>query len=146
MQMTRIFSNLAATKKIADRLVRRNADLRTAESKRDACLYKFLQSIHDLSEVMRKMKPVDLRKELKTQYSNVPNSRDPAVLAMKLTHLNLHRQMSSKYAIVLRSFRADKKLGQSVKSFVKEHGDINKCVTAERRSRSKRQTLRGKPK
>jgi hypothetical protein len=145
--MDKIYSSIATTKKIAKRLVRRNAVLRTAEKKRDVCLYKFLQSIHDLSEAMRKVKPVELRKELKTRYSKVPNSKDPAVLAIKLTHPNLHPNVSSKYAFVLRFFRRSKKLGQSVRSFVQEHGNINRCVREEKKSRPRQQaTLRKRTK
>jgi hypothetical protein len=137
--MNRIYSNLTATSKIAKRLVRRNADLTTAEKKRDNCLYKFLQSIHERSEELRKMTRPEVLKELKTRYSKVPNNRDPAVLAIKLTHPNLHPNVRSKYADVLRIFRGSKKPGQSVRSFVQEHGNINRVIE-EKRSRSRQHT------
>ena len=139
--MNRIYSNLTATNKIAKRLVRRNADLITAEKKRDTCLYRFLQKIHEVSEMLRKMKRDEVRNELKTRYSKVPSSRDPAVLAIKLTHPNLHPNMCSKYAAVLRFCRGSKKPGQSVRSFVQEHGgNINRCLAEEKKSRSRQQT------
>jgi hypothetical protein len=145
--MNRIYSNLTATNKIAKRLVRRNADLITAEKKRDTCLYRFLQKIHEVSEMLRKMKRDEVRNELKTRYSKVPNSKDPAVLAIKLTHPNLHPNVSSKYAFVLRFFRRSKKPSQSVRSFVQEHGNINRCVREEKKSRPRQQaTLRKRTK
>jgi hypothetical protein len=137
--MNRVYSNLNATSKIAKRLVQRNADVVTAEIKRDICLYKFLQKIHKLSEMLRKMNRGEVRRELKTRYSKVPNNSDPAVLAMKLTHPNLHPNVLWKYTSILRFFRGSKKPGQSLRRFVQGHGGINRCVTEEKRSRARQQ-------
>ena len=60
---------------------------------------------------------------------------------MKLTHRNLHPNLHSKYAAVLRFFRRSKKPGQSVRSFVQSHGGINGCVSEEKKSRPPKHAL-----
>jgi hypothetical protein len=122
--MDDLYSEIDAAKKIATRLIKRNRDVATAEKKRDICLYKFLQTIHELSDELPKTKP----SELKSRYSSIPKSRDRLVFAMKLTHPNLHPGLLYKYKRILLFFRGTKKPGQSVGSFVHGYGGINRCV------------------
>jgi hypothetical protein len=86
------------------------------------------------------MKPSETLKELNSRYSSVPKSRVPAVLAIKLTHPNLHPNMLSKYKRILRFFGGSKKPGQSVRDFVQGHGGINRCLAEEKNWRARQQT------
>ena len=72
--MDDLYSKIDEAKKIATRLIKRNRDVATAETKRDVCLYKFLQTVHELSEKLRTMNRPEMLKELKSRYSRVPNN------------------------------------------------------------------------
>jgi hypothetical protein len=122
--MDDLYSKIDAAKEMAVRLIKRNRNVATAEKKRDLCLYKFLQTIHELSEELPKTKP----SELKSRYSSVPKSTDRLVFATKLTHPNLHPNSLHKYKNILKFFRGTKKPGQSVGSFVHGYGGINRCL------------------
>lgn len=53
--MDGIDSKVSAAKRIAERLIKRNADVTSATSKRDVCLYKFFEVILDLDKSLRQM-------------------------------------------------------------------------------------------
>jgi hypothetical protein len=128
--MTNICSNVDEARVIAKRLIRRNEDFARAEKNRDACLYKFFDSLHELDRQVRKMGG---RQALKAKYGNIPTNKDSAMLAVKLTHLP--PKACSKYAAVLRFIREEKKPGESIRKFVRANGDINGCVAKEKQLR-----------
>ena len=53
--MDGIDSKVSAAKRIAERLIKRNADVTSATRKRDVCLYKFFEAILDLDKSLRQM-------------------------------------------------------------------------------------------
>jgi hypothetical protein len=134
--MDDLYSNIDAAKKIATRLIKRNRDVATAETKRDVCLYKFLESVHELDNRLRKMTRADAWKALKQRYGpKLPTNKDSAIFAVKLTHPRLNPKTHSRYAAVLRFIRQNKKSGQSVRSFVRANGDLKGCVEEEKKLR-----------
>ena len=70
--MDDLYSKIDEAKKIATRLIKRNRDVATAETKRDVCLYKFLQTVHELSEKLRTMNRPEMLKELKSHTVECP--------------------------------------------------------------------------
>jgi hypothetical protein len=138
--MDDIDSTLTAAKEIAARLIRHNADVASAMKKRDVCLYKFFSAILELNKSLRKSgKPSNVRKALKARYgANLPTSRDPAMLAIKLAYPTLPPKKCSKYASVVRFVHRTIKSGESVRSFMQAHGRIKGCVEEERKTRPKR--------
>ena len=149
--MDGIDSKVSAAKRIAERLIKRNADVTSATSKRDVCLYKFFEVILDLDKSLRQMgKPHKVRKALEARYgTNLPAKVNPAILAIKLTHPTLHPKTCSKYAAIILFVRRKKKPGESVRRFMKAHGATKGSVEEEKKSRppkprvGKRQKSRG---
>jgi hypothetical protein len=135
--MADIDLRISSAKKIALRLIKRNADVVSATKMRDVCLYKYFEAILKLDKALRKMgKPGQVRKQLNAQYdAKLPSHNNPAMLAIKLTYLTLPPKACSKYAAALRFVRRKKKPSQSVSSFMQAHGGINGCVSEEKQSR-----------
>jgi hypothetical protein len=131
--MTNICSNVEVARVIAKRLVRRNEGFARAENNRDACLYKFFESLHELDRQVRKMGG---RQALKAKYGDeLPTNKDSAMLAVKFTHPSLPPKACSKYAAVLRFIREKKKPGESIRKFVRANGAIKGCVEKEKQLR-----------
>ena len=149
--MDGMYAKISAAKRIAERLIKRNADVASATSKRDVCLYKFFEVILDLDKSLRQMgKPDEVRKALEARYgTNLPAKANPAILAIKLTHPTLHPKTCSKYAAIILFVRRKKKPGESVRRFMKAHGATKGSVEEEKKSRppkprvGKRQKSRG---
>jgi hypothetical protein len=141
--MTNIDSRISSAKKIALRLIKRNADVVSATKMRDVCLYKYFEAILKLDKALRKMgKPGQVRKQLNATYdAKLPSHNNPAMLAIKLTYPTLAPKACSKYAAALRFVRRKKKPSQSVSSFMQAHGGINGCVSEEKKSRPPKHNL-----
>jgi hypothetical protein len=136
-----IDSCISAARKIAARLIRRNADVASVTKKRDVCRYKFFEAILDLDKSLRKSgKPSEVRKALKARYSaNLSASRNPAMLAIKLAYPTLNPKKCSKYASAVRFVHRTIKPGESVTSFMRAHGGIKGCAEEERKTRPPKQ-------
>jgi hypothetical protein len=128
--MNSIDSYINAGKKIAARLLKREADLRSAKNKRNACRYKLFEAILDLDEPLRKMgKPKQVKNALKARYGTRPTtSVEPAMVALRLVYPTLDPKKRSKYAAALRFVRRNKRSGESVKEFMQAHGGIKGCA------------------
>jgi hypothetical protein len=135
--MINIDSHISAARQIAARLINHNVDVAIATERRDRSLYKFFEAVLKLDKKLRSMgKPAEVRKALKLRYDGrLAWHRNSAMLAIKLTYPSLPAKACSKYAAVLTFVRRKKKPGQSLRSFVQDHGGINGCVEGEKKSR-----------
>jgi hypothetical protein len=136
--MTDIYSNIDKARAVAKRLARRNKDVASAMSKRDVCLDKLFESVHEIDSQLHKMGKQKAREALEVKYGNaVPRNLSQF---LKLICPELPSKRRSKYAGVLRLVRSKKKTGQSVKAFMRANGRINGCVAKETKIRNAKGT------
>jgi hypothetical protein len=140
-----LFSEIDEAKKVAARLVKRNAAVESAIRKRDNALYKFLEHLHQLDKRLREMGKDDALEALSAKYGDEsPTSDDPGMILLKLTYPSLNTKKCSKYAAVLRYVQMNKEDGRTVKDFVRKNGGINGCVRKEKKSWDAREGKTGK--
>jgi hypothetical protein len=132
-EMKVLFSKIDEARELAKRLEKFSEEAESATQKRDAALYQFFANVHYLEKRLGRLQPP--RSKLEEKYGRLPRSAIAAVLKLAYRGLNSKRQ--SKYAAVLRYVREKKRPGQSVKSLIRSTGGINKCVTAEKKLRSR---------
>jgi hypothetical protein len=138
------FSRIDEATEVAARLVQRSAAVEAATQKRDNTLYKFLANLHQLDKQLRKMSMKEALKTLKQKYGDeLPTTRKPENLLLKLTYPDLSANTRSKYAATLRYVREKKKPTRTVKSFVRANGGINGCVAKEKKLREKMRKASG---
>jgi hypothetical protein len=134
--MTDDYSKIDTAKKTATRLIKRNTDANMAERKRDVCLYKLFEILHELDKRLQTIGGPFILRTLKKKYGVISKSKDSGMFLLKLTHPTLDPRTQSKYAAVLRFIRQKKKPDQSIRKFVQANGGLNGCVKKEKRLRN----------
>ena len=132
-----LFSEIDEAKKVATRLMQRNAAVKRATKRRDNSLYRLLAKLHPLDKRLRGIGGPQSLKALRAKY---PNARtdDTCILLLRLTYPKLSTKQRSKYAAVLRYVREKKKPDQSVRDCIRANGAIKGCVEKEKKLRDKR--------
>ena len=129
-----LFSKIDEARELAKRLERLSEAVESAMQERDAALYQFFAKLHYLEKRLGRVGTP--RNKLAARYGRLP-ARSANTFVLKLTYPSLNSKRKSAYAAVLRYVRAKKKPEQSVKSLIRKIGGINKCVTAEKKLRSR---------
>jgi hypothetical protein len=120
-------------------LARRNAAVKTAEQKRDNALYKYLTILYELNLELKKMGRVKALKALEARYGDkLPTAKNSHHMLLKLTYPDLSassRNTRFRYAKILRYVLRKKNSSETVKSFVRGNGGINRCIRKEKKLR-----------
>jgi hypothetical protein len=140
--MTDICSNIDEATAIAKRLARRNKDVAIAMSKRDVCLYKLFESVHEIHRQLLKIGKPKTNEVLTGKYG----STKPKNLTEFLKRIcpELPSKRRSKYLGLLSYAQATKEPDQTLREFVRANGGINGCVEKEKQLRAKKSGGMGK--
>lgn len=134
-----LFSEIDQAREVAARLARRNAAVKTAEQKRDNALYKYLTILYELNLELQKMGRVKAVKALKPRYGDkLTTAKNSRHMLVKLTYPDLSASSRStrwRYAKILRYILRKKTSSETVKSFVRANGGINRCLGKEKKLR-----------
>jgi hypothetical protein len=131
--MTDIYSNIDEARAIAKRLARRNKGVASAMSKRDVCLYKFFESVHEIDRQLLKIGKQKANAVLTAKYGNTR----PKNLGdfLKWIYPELPSKRRSKYRTLLSYVQATKEPDQPLREFVRANRGINGCVKKEKELR-----------
>src|SRR5260370_33251860 len=118
-------SNIDQARAIAKRLTRRNKDVASAMSKRDVCLYKLFESVHEIDRQLLKIGKQKANEVLTAKYGNTR----PKNLGdfLKRIYPELPSKRRSKYLTLLSYVQATKEPDQPLRELVRANGGINGC-------------------
>jgi hypothetical protein len=130
-----LFSKIDEARELAKHHEKLGEAVKSATQERDKALYDFVAKLHYLAKRLRRNKTS--RNKLEAQYGPLPATKSATRFVLKLTRPSLNSKKQSKYVTVLRYVRKTKEPEQSVQSLIRRTGGINRCITEEKKLRSK---------